>query len=137
MWTKLNQSCKMIEKDESSPTWCTQRDCICEGQSKHVVPFSTYLFIHYPDLQIIMFSEQGLKKVMFSYPERVDFLVGWAIFHSYMPNVQGLSQFVCQLNHKIGKLKCAQGKQHLRATVHVLVWMANWIIAIFLLVLRA
>ena len=50
----------MIEKDEISPTWCTKRACICEGQSKYVVAFSTY----YPDLQIpvIMFSEKGLKK---------------------------------------------------------------------------
>jgi len=60
-------------------------------------------------------TQQGLKKGASSHPGQVDVPAGWAIFHSYLPEGQGPSQVIYQLNKKKSKTRIVWGKHIYRA----------------------
>ena len=62
---------------------------------------------------VLFFVNQGLKKALSGCLGQIDFPVGQVTFHSHLPDVQGIRQVVCQLNHEKSKLRLAQGKQNL------------------------
>lgn len=91
--------------------WKSYVNEICDLLSCWYVKLKKKILL-YP---VTLMTQQGLKKGASSHPGQVDVPAGWAIFHSYLPEGQGPSQVIYQLNKKKSKTRIVWGKHIYRA----------------------